>query len=176
MTQVNRIIYNTIPEKWAFDPEVGPFIRDLLDIIQQLKQRTGGNDDFIENQQTKELFPWILSESQETSATAFQSTKAESDQRFDLFHHGLISTPEFFSVSANHTTAGDEIIVATSNITVFLNTEPDEGERVIVKRNTAAGTVTIDPQGSTIDSAANYLQVINYESNTFIYSGEWLII
>ena len=45
MTQVNRIIYNTIPQEWAFDPAIGPFIRDLLDIIQQLKVRTGGNSD-----------------------------------------------------------------------------------------------------------------------------------
>jgi hypothetical protein len=45
MTQVNRIIYNSIPEDWAFDPVKGAFIRDLLDIIHQLKVRTGGNAD-----------------------------------------------------------------------------------------------------------------------------------
>lgn len=43
MSSVNRTPFNLIPEKWAFDPEVGPFIRELLDVIWQLRTKTGGD-------------------------------------------------------------------------------------------------------------------------------------
>ena len=87
------------------------------------------------------------------------------------------SPVDVLSVSANHTTAGDEIVIVTSNITVFLNPEPAELERVIIKRNTASGTVTVEGNGHTIDGAATYMQVINYESVTVIYiDTEWVII
>lgn len=173
MTQVNRIIYNTIPQEWAFDPDIGPFIRDLLDIIQQLKVRTGGNDDFVSNQQTKELFPWTaLGESQLLPAF---NTEKESNP-LPIFTVSQ-SPVDVLSVSANHTTAGDEIVIVTSNITVFLNPEPAELERVVIKRNTALGTVTVEGNGHTIDGAATYMQVINYESVTVIYiDTEWVII
>ena len=44
--KVNRIPFNTLPEDWAFDPRIGPFMRDLLDTTFQLRERTGGDDDF----------------------------------------------------------------------------------------------------------------------------------
>jgi hypothetical protein len=47
MVSVNKTQLNTIPEKWAFDPEVGPWIRGLLEQIDQLRRRTGGDDDTI---------------------------------------------------------------------------------------------------------------------------------
>ncbi len=43
--KVNRIPFNTLPEEWAFDPRIGPFMRDLLDTTFQLRERTGGDDD-----------------------------------------------------------------------------------------------------------------------------------
>lgn len=46
---VNRTPFNLIPEKWAFDPEIGPFIRDLLDILFQLRSRTGGDADGVDS-------------------------------------------------------------------------------------------------------------------------------
>ena len=42
-TKVNRIPFNTLPQSWAFDAEVGPFVRDLLDTVFQLRERTGGD-------------------------------------------------------------------------------------------------------------------------------------
>lgn len=45
MTDVNNIPYQMVPKDWAFDPEKGPFIRDLLDVSFQLRERTGGDVD-----------------------------------------------------------------------------------------------------------------------------------
>jgi predicted RNase H-like nuclease (RuvC/YqgF family) len=44
---VNRIPFNIIPTKWAFDPEIGPFIRELLEILNQSRSRTGGDNDTV---------------------------------------------------------------------------------------------------------------------------------
>ena len=48
MADVNRTPFNIIPQKWAFDPEVGPFIRDLLDVVWQMRNRSGGDFDQVE--------------------------------------------------------------------------------------------------------------------------------
>lgn len=45
MTKVNRIPFNTLPQEWAFDPNIGPFMRDLLDTVFQLRERSGGDTD-----------------------------------------------------------------------------------------------------------------------------------
>ena len=55
---VNRTPFNLIPQKWAFDPEIGPFIRDLLDMLFQLRERSGGDDDQVANTATRTSFPW----------------------------------------------------------------------------------------------------------------------
>lgn len=44
--EVNRIPFNTLPDEWGFDPRIGPFMRDLLDTTFQLRERTGGDEDF----------------------------------------------------------------------------------------------------------------------------------
>jgi len=56
--KVNRVPYNIIPHKWAFDPEIGPFIRDLLDMLFQLRERSGGDDDQVANVSTRSAFSW----------------------------------------------------------------------------------------------------------------------
>lgn len=83
------------------------------------------------------------------------------------------SQTEYFSTAINFTTTGNEFVEVTSNVTVFLNAEPNEGEKVIVKRNTGAGSVTIDANGSTIDGAATLVQTTNFEPTTLIYFGQW---
>lgn len=47
MVTVNRTPLNTIPKKWAFDQEIGPWILSLLEIIRQLREKTGGDSDYI---------------------------------------------------------------------------------------------------------------------------------
>jgi len=52
MSNVDRTPFNIVPKEWAFDPEIGPFMRELLDVIWQLRTRTGGDDDVIEDKFT----------------------------------------------------------------------------------------------------------------------------
>lgn len=47
MATINRVPFNTIPPEWAFHPSIGPFIRELLTIIWQQRNRTGGDVDTI---------------------------------------------------------------------------------------------------------------------------------
>ena len=51
MTNVNRIPYNSVPQEWAFDGQISPFMQDVLDILRQLRDRSGGDtdlgDDFV---------------------------------------------------------------------------------------------------------------------------------
>lgn len=44
---VNRAPHNLIPKEWAFHPEIGPFIREMLNIVWQLRNKTGGDTDYI---------------------------------------------------------------------------------------------------------------------------------
>ncbi len=44
---VNRAPHNLVPEEWAFHPKIGPFIREILNQLWQLRNRTGGDGDII---------------------------------------------------------------------------------------------------------------------------------
>lgn len=46
---INQIPFNEIPKDWAFHPEIGPFIRSLLEVLSQTRKRTGGDVDIINN-------------------------------------------------------------------------------------------------------------------------------
>lgn len=44
---VNRAPHNLMPEEWAFHPTIGPFMREFMNVVWQLRIRTGGDDDII---------------------------------------------------------------------------------------------------------------------------------
>lgn len=149
----------------------------LEEILRQLWTRTGGGDDSVAAADTKELFSWQGVDKTSDIDSIFNQPVQEQVQ-MPAFVIGQKSR-ELVSTASNYTTAGDEIVEATSNITVSLNASPDEGETVTAKRNTTAGTVTVSGNGKNIDGAATHLLTINYDSRTFIYSassGEWLVI
>ena len=45
MSNVDTVPFSLVPQDWAFDPEIGPFIREMLDVIWQLRNRSGGDFD-----------------------------------------------------------------------------------------------------------------------------------
>ena len=80
--------------------------------------------------------------------------------------------PEYISTSINHTTSGNEVIEATAELTITLNTNPKPLEMVSVKRN-GVGVVTI---AGTIDGEANFKLLYNLESVDLLYNGtSWII-
>lgn len=48
-TKINRIPFNTLPQKIAFDPELGPLFREILTILWQQRERSGGDVDGIDD-------------------------------------------------------------------------------------------------------------------------------
>lgn len=46
-TTVNRAPHNLIPQEWAFHPTIGPFVREILNQLWQLRNKTGGDADYI---------------------------------------------------------------------------------------------------------------------------------
>ena len=81
--------------------------------------------------------------------------------------------------STNYTTVKTECVIATSRITVFLNDNPDNGERAIIKRATTDGNVIVDSQSKTIDGDSSYTMLVNYEGIQCVYSSSqdgWFIV
>jgi len=146
-------------EVYLFDSQI-KFTNDdgrLTDLafifLNQLWERTGGPTDAI------------TSDTEESIATYSWGTPF-----FD-------SDTQFISTGTDFTTYGNSIIVATSNITITLNPNPINEEKVTVKRATGLGTVTIS--ASAIDGTTNYKLITNYEAAQCIYSSidnEWYVI
>ena len=81
MVDVKRSPFNEIPSKWAFDPEIGPFIRSLMDQIEELRDRSGGDDD-------------LISSIDAISSTNFYAGGLNEDQRTDF----SLFTPEVLEI------------------------------------------------------------------------------
>jgi hypothetical protein len=45
--KVDRVPFNAIPKAWAFDREIGAFLRNLMTSQSQLRERTGGDIDAV---------------------------------------------------------------------------------------------------------------------------------
>lgn len=64
MVGVNRTPLNQIPEEWAFHPQIGPFIRALLQEVYQSRERTGGDFDQVEWNTHNPVIPFSESEAE----------------------------------------------------------------------------------------------------------------
>lgn len=123
--------------------------------LNQLWTRTGGPTDAI------------TSDTEESIATFSWGTP--------FFDSGI----RFTSTGTDVTTYGNSIIVATSNITITLNPNPINEEKVTVKRATNAGSVIVSGGVHIIDGDPTYSMITNYEAVQCIYSaidGEWFIV
>ena len=49
MAKVEKTPFNRVPTAWARDPEIGGFIRNLLNVINQIATRTGGDVDLFDS-------------------------------------------------------------------------------------------------------------------------------
>jgi len=78
------------------------------------------------------------------------------------------------AINSAYTTAGDQILICTSAITVTLNNIPADNEQVTIKRTN--GEVIIDAGAKTIDGASTYTMLVDYEGVDIVYSAatdEW---
>lgn len=65
---VNRVPHNMIPPEWAFHPTIGPFIRELMNVVWQTRTRTGGDADIVDA---------VEVQSDDTMGSAMESRIAE---------------------------------------------------------------------------------------------------
>jgi hypothetical protein len=145
------------PKKVSQDRELDAYFRQIEWTLFQLWNRTGGGDDTVDDT---------------------VNSQVDTDGLFGLFSR--INDLEFrnvVSTSANYTAIGSDIVICNDAVTVFLNDEPDDQEIVTIKR--AAGPVTINGNGKTIDGDATVKLIIKYVSLDLIYTIEtdsWNII
>jgi hypothetical protein len=90
---------------------------------------------------------------------------------YDGFNYG-----DLFIVKNNYTTSGNERIVCTEPVTVFLNPNPFNDETVFIKRTN--GQVTIDGNGHDIDDDSTAIMTREWMTLRLTYAGElqqWVI-
>lgn len=166
-----------------------------------LWMRTGGHDDALVDLQNGEVYESGITDSQLTElSTEFFGFQNEvdslSNSKIQILENKIIElqseidssplwqTPtiddfQLISTGAIYTTTRNQIIVVTSSVTITLNANPKDKETAIIKRATAAGTVTISAGAKKVDGAATYDMVTNYESAQCVYSypdDEWFIV
>jgi len=181
---------------------------------QDMWKRTGGGDDFIADQQIKELYPWSVRPEEDnvtlTELFPVQKTvEAESSGLTSLFKAPqelndnlvyLFPTPqketrdvlslysgvskadlaglevEQVEITANFTTEGDQVIICnnTSAITVTLQSNPEDGQRLEIKRRDALVTLS-----GTIDGSSSNTLPVRYDVVRLRYlasASEWMVM
>jgi hypothetical protein len=202
MTDVSRTPFNLIPEKWAFDPEIGPFIQELLDVIWQLRTKSGGDSPDIPTTAINQLMVAMQYPRDESAFIHYVPPSPPSPDCLPYVPPSLPASeclpyvplmpvaPEqlppinfvgqahpftYVTTTANYTTAGNMIVEAQAVLTVYLSASPRFQDTCIIKRNTAAGTVTISGNGNTIDGAANQFLSSNFHFRVLMFNGtQWV--
>lgn len=113
MTTVNRIPFNTIPRGWAFDREVGPFIREILTIIWQERIRTGGDSDSVANLLARMAQAETDIDAIEADITALEAVDVALDARIDA----LEANPGAYAATVEHNFGTDPVYDASFTIT-----------------------------------------------------------
>lgn len=120
-------------------------------ILQQLYRRSGGTTDEVSDK------------SLDFSAS------------FTPLFHNYAQLPEFYSISAAHTTSGDEFLRPTAACTITLNADPDEGEHVTIQPNgDFMVTISGDINGETSIVMHRAYDLINLKYSFEV--GEWSIV
>lgn len=139
------------PKRWLDDREIEPVIRYLNRFLHDLWQRSGGPVDSVSNSVYESIY--------------FSKEAAP-----------LIAKRKIVETSSNYTTAGNEIVVVNSEVTITLNNLPRIEEQPIIINN--AGTVTISGNGKNIIGDSSYVSLAQYETIRPVYavgSDEWFI-
>ena len=189
MTDVSRTPFNLIPEKWAFDPEIGPFIQELLDVIWQLRTKSGGDSPDIPTTAINQLMVAMQYPRDESAFIHYVPPSLPAseclpyvplmpvapEQLPAINFIGQLPSFTYVTTTTNFTTSGNMIVEAQAVLTIQLNATPAYQEICIIKRNTAAGTVTLQGNGNTIDGGAGNSLSGNYQFRIVMFNGsQWV--
>lgn len=140
--------------------ELDQFLRDQLYNIFQLWKRTGGSSDFIDENTTGLYeFDDILKQ---------ESVEDKTNQ-------------ELVTTAVDYTTTGNQIVICTAALTVFLNPEPEDQEMATVhitngNVNVNAGTKKVNEQDFiTVDFSA-IQGLATLDCKYFIDIDKWVIV
>lgn len=118
-----------------------------------LWERSGGHDDSITALQNESFF-WATPTSFFTDITVVSTGTA-------------------------YTTQGNTLLIATAAITITLNPNPIDQEKVTIKRAVPTGLVTVSGGSKNIDDMTTYEIPTDYEAVQIVYSitdDNWFIV
>jgi len=154
MAQVNPPPQLKIPREFITDAEKFPYFRGIETILFQLWNRTGGDDDLIEE-----------GGQVQTAVSGRVSRNAAKINALELKEFQVINTV------VDLTTELNQIIICrnTTPITVTLNTQAIEGDEVHIKRRDAKITVV----GSIDGFDHRVINVKNYSMHLVFDGTDW---
>lgn len=190
---------NLSPDVRKVFEELLKYLQEYQMFHYQLWKRTGGGFDLIANQGIRELYPWDLysQEQEQDLKLAFAGIDTEENKQdlTRLFNYpqqqdndillnyisnlstAIQSTDlPIVSITANYTTTESAIIICnnTTPITLTLNTNPVDQEKLIIVRRGGEVKVSGSINGESYKLIAN-----KYDSPTLIYindNSEWCVI
>lgn len=156
-TNVNPPLNLKIPRRLSGDVESDAFFRNLITILFQLWERTGGGDDTVSD---------------------LENEQPDTDALFSFF--SVIEDIRFKNVavvSTDYQSLGNEIVICDGALRVTLPQYPDDQTCIKVKR--AAGQIVIDGNGKNIDGSGTITVIRKYTNLDLIYTVEtdsWHIV
>jgi hypothetical protein len=140
MAKVDPFI-QPIPDQFSRDPVLRPYYEYLHRFLHDIWYRTGGSEDFIENAETQEKYPWDLTgnkpEESVTSPVSFP-VQVQSD------------TYRAVSVNADYTALDFDFVSAKGGSTITLPEYPKDGSVVII-RNSDGSNIGLNGNGRLIN-------------------------
>lgn len=149
------------------------------DPIAEVRQDSLGNRFIIPNKLLITFFDDLVNNIDDSAGECVNALESSFRALASAFNKNPWLFCDVSVQNANYTTSRTETVIVTAAATVFLNDNAEDGERVIIKRATSAGSVIIDPQSTTIDGENDYTIVVNYEAIQCVYSSandEWYIV
>lgn len=129
---INKVPFNLIPSKWAFDPEIGPFIRELLNILNQSRERVGGDTDIVNNVtqiSNTNFYAQALLRDEQSETSFFYCDEYNSDRQFDA----IPELARFYKKRVSSLTqASDYDMYSARNCEIKLPSKPSDDSQVIV--------------------------------------------
>lgn len=154
-----------IPEKILKDPQLRPFFEYLVRWAHDIWIRTGGATDEVEENSTRETYPWVL---EDTSKDVFNYSVTE------VYRH------KFRAISANidYEAVAWDWINAKKKTKITFPKYPKDGDELIV-RNGDGSLIGLKGNGRNINGSGSgqiRLKGTSIRFKYFMDSNEWFAI
>lgn len=149
MTDVNKVPFSLIPESWAFHPTKGPFIRDLLEVINGNRERSGGDSDTVLETVSRDVYDgtsWAAAVAGLQREIACLKDELEYSRALTTISHFL----EIPVSGGTHYAADRTFIVAKNRAGIVF---PPSGNFFV--RNSDGSAITLDGNGKLINGSTN---------------------